>query len=401
MAIQILSNLNYPIGNIINQELLNANSAKMAVAFLNDSGVKVIDGLRYGIYFSKNPQAFFMVIPMKIQCTVKDVLRKIRPPLAKWFKKKSFFKQFIAQKNMPLPEWIQLEPTPRCNLHCGTCTRETMAPERLNKDLSLDEFKKIVSQFPTLKEIKFQGMGEPLLCRSLKSMLEYGTSIGIRFTMISNGTILTDENIELVLKYISHFTISVDAGSKQTFEKVRAGANYERVMENISKLIKQKTELKSKTLIAMSFVVTHLNYHEIPTFIELCEKVGADEFGLVEVENWLMPTQEEYESSKEFIRLAREVNAQKYITNYKGKMKPNYLSSLKRKATCPWSFNWCYITAGGFVTPCCIRTNPDAFNFGNIFETPLKDIWNGKKIKKFRRANRTDSPNPICDFCPD
>jgi len=43
MAIQILSNLNYPIGNIINQELQNANSVKIAVAFLKYSGVKVIE----------------------------------------------------------------------------------------------------------------------------------------------------------------------------------------------------------------------------------------------------------------------------------------------------------------------------------------------------------------------
>lgn len=43
MAIQILSNLNYPIGNIINQELQNANLVKMAVAFLKYSGVKVIE----------------------------------------------------------------------------------------------------------------------------------------------------------------------------------------------------------------------------------------------------------------------------------------------------------------------------------------------------------------------
>lgn len=43
MAIQLLLNLNYPIGNIINQELQNANTAKMAVAFLKYSGVKVIE----------------------------------------------------------------------------------------------------------------------------------------------------------------------------------------------------------------------------------------------------------------------------------------------------------------------------------------------------------------------
>lgn len=43
MAIQILSSLNYPIGNVINQELQNAQIAKMAVAFLKYSGLKVIE----------------------------------------------------------------------------------------------------------------------------------------------------------------------------------------------------------------------------------------------------------------------------------------------------------------------------------------------------------------------
>jgi len=43
MSIQILSNLNYPIGNIVNQELQNAQSARIAIAFLKYSGIKVIE----------------------------------------------------------------------------------------------------------------------------------------------------------------------------------------------------------------------------------------------------------------------------------------------------------------------------------------------------------------------
>ena len=43
MGIQILSNLNYPIGNIINHELQNANCARIAVAFLRYSGLQVIE----------------------------------------------------------------------------------------------------------------------------------------------------------------------------------------------------------------------------------------------------------------------------------------------------------------------------------------------------------------------
>lgn len=43
MRLQILSNLNYPIGNIINQELANTTQARIAVAFMKYSGLKVIE----------------------------------------------------------------------------------------------------------------------------------------------------------------------------------------------------------------------------------------------------------------------------------------------------------------------------------------------------------------------
>ena len=43
MAIQILSNLNYPIGNIVKQEMQNANNVQIAVAFLKYTGIKVIE----------------------------------------------------------------------------------------------------------------------------------------------------------------------------------------------------------------------------------------------------------------------------------------------------------------------------------------------------------------------
>ncbi|HEY9000396.1 MAG TPA: phospholipase D-like domain-containing protein [Mucilaginibacter sp.] len=43
MKLQILSNLNYPIGNIINQELANSIQVRIAVAFMKYSGLKVIE----------------------------------------------------------------------------------------------------------------------------------------------------------------------------------------------------------------------------------------------------------------------------------------------------------------------------------------------------------------------
>jgi MoaA/NifB/PqqE/SkfB family radical SAM enzyme len=309
----------------------------------------------------------------------------------------------LSTKGYPMPSYIQLEPTTKCNCMCPTCTRKTLSSNRQNKDLSLEEFKKIISQIPTLKQIKLQGMGEPLLCPDLRRILAHGIAKGIDFTTISNGTMLSDENIDLVLTYFKSFTISFDAGTKATFEKTRVGADYEKVIHNIEKLMKRKNELESKTVISLNFVATHLNFREIPLFFELGEKLGIDNIGVVEVENWLIPTQKEYREKNQFIKLSREIkkDIKKYVEDYKGKPGIGLLSSDRRKYQCQWVLGAIFITVDGFVTPCCIRMDPDLINFGNIFYTSFKDIWNGKEIRKFRGARIWHLCNPVCDNCPD
>ena len=41
------------------------------------------------------------------------------------------------------PTHIQIEPTVRCNLHCITCTRDTVISTYKKMDLSLEEIDKI------------------------------------------------------------------------------------------------------------------------------------------------------------------------------------------------------------------------------------------------------------------
>lgn len=43
MKLQIISNINYPIGNIINQELLESKQTRIVVAFMKYTGLKVIE----------------------------------------------------------------------------------------------------------------------------------------------------------------------------------------------------------------------------------------------------------------------------------------------------------------------------------------------------------------------
>lgn len=126
----------------------------------------------------------------------------------------------------------------------------------------------------------------------------------------------------------------------------------------------------------------------------------------MEVENWKTPIEEDYEADRKFVQKAREKtgkiksNVNKLREDFKGKM--SFLNSKPRKGHCGWAFYKTFITVDGYVTPCCIRMDPTVLNFGNIFtKDNFDNIWNGKKMKKFRKKRLEDSYVPVCENCPD
>src|SRR4051812_33104792 len=64
------------------------------------------------------------------------------------------------------PHELYVEVTNRCNSLCVTCPL-TFSPQETEHYLSLDEFVTLVSQFPELRRVVLQGIGEPLLNRQL------------------------------------------------------------------------------------------------------------------------------------------------------------------------------------------------------------------------------------------
>jgi radical SAM protein with 4Fe4S-binding SPASM domain len=205
------------------------------------------------------------------------------------------------------------------------------------------------------------------------------------------------------LKYFKVFEISFDGGTEEAFEKTRVGASYGQVLENINRLMRRKEETGSGTVVKMNYVATHLNLHELPAFFDLCGKIGIRDVGVVEVENWLVPGQKGYQDAAQFVREARQARAriQDSILQFSRRFNIIYSPSTRRKKCCLWSISSVYITADGFVTPCCVRTAPEVINFGNIFEETFNNIWNGRRYNNFRKTRIIDLPNPICDHCPD
>ena len=71
------------------------------------------------------------------------------------------------------PTKLQLETTNRCNLGCIECYRTNLDFKAKTGDLSFENFREIVQQFPYLRGISLFGLGEPMLNRELGDMFTY------------------------------------------------------------------------------------------------------------------------------------------------------------------------------------------------------------------------------------
>jgi pyrroloquinoline quinone biosynthesis protein E len=186
-----------------------------------------------------------------------------------------FGRTFINTPFMPFI--VQIEPTTKCNLNCISCTHSTYTKDMIG-DLSFENFKKIINQIPTALIVKLQGMGEPFFNHDIVNMLKYSKQKGMITEVISNGTILNEE----ALKYLDSLVFSFDGATKKTYEKIRVGSNFERVVGNIKKAVK----LKKDTTICMSIVVLKENINELKEFVDLAKGLGVDAVGFSPVEQW-------------------------------------------------------------------------------------------------------------------
>jgi len=313
----------------------------------------------------------------------------------------------ITNLNMPLPLWVNLEPTTKCNFNCITCSRISLSPSRLNKSLSFNDFKHIIHEIPQIKRIHMQGLGEPLLNQDIWKMAKYANAKGIKLTTTINGSLINPQNVDNLLKYFSGIAISIDSVNEENFNKIRIGGNYRQLIANIRFLLERKNRLNAKTIIISNYVVTHLNFSELEDYLKFCLNFQLHS-NIDEIKNLYCPYQRQYKEETEFIKESRKFHNKivTIISKYKkvfekNSLYLNYESIYKRKKICFFPFITCFISFDGFVAPCCMRQDPAAINFGNIFKTPFKKIWNSVKLKMFRNTLIRNLPNIVCDNCPD
>ncbi len=320
-----------------------------------------------------------------------------------------------------LPRSIYIEPTSRCNEFCQQCPRTLLSRED-DRDLTFEQFRYIVDQFPVLERVVLHGLGEPLLNKELPQMVRYLKERGTYVLFNSNGIVLTPKKGQaLIDSGLDEYRLSMDGASRQTYARVRGVDAFEKIWRNVRAFIAmQKEQNVGKPAVSLWFTAMRENLHELPELIELAAENGVPEVylqRLVYFEQGLAHSRQALfrrstPEELDIVRRAEQMCKERGIRfNAAGSATP--LESLMRDfGERPWSgcrrpYTLTYITSSGNVLSCCFapfghRSAKEYYEervLGNIFQEPIEAIWHGPRYEAFRRAFESEHPARHCSQC--
>ena len=181
-----------------------------------------------------------------------------------------------VEKPLFLPPSVDIEPTIRCNLKCKFCQVPTW--NRKADDLTFEQFKRILDQFPNLIKLKLQGMGETFINKDIFKMIDYAAGKDLFIKTTTNATLLNPDMCKkIIISKLDELVISLDGSTKETYEAIRKGAKFDDVIKKIEYLSNLKKKFKSGPKLSVWFVGTELNMKELPDLVKLCKKLGLDQ----------------------------------------------------------------------------------------------------------------------------
>jgi radical SAM protein with 4Fe4S-binding SPASM domain len=239
-------------------------------------------------------------------------------------------------------------------------------------------YKKIIDEVKDYAyDVYLHHRGEPLMHPRFPDMISYAREAGLKVKFHTNGTLFTPELSERILNSGPDLvSFSVDGFTKNTYEKIRVNADFDKTMENLSVFLQKK---RAKGL---SLPYTIIEEIDFPQF----------------------RTPEDGENRKKFSARFRKLGLDemifKKLYNWAGYLKMDGMDKVERTYTaCTFLWYASVILWDGSVSPC-----PQDFyaklKLGSVKEKSLREVWNGPEYKELREkmVSSVDEISP-CNEC--
>lgn len=181
-----------------------------------------------------------------------------------------------VRKELPAPLEVSFDPIHSCNLMCQHCN----AHRYLNDEFRMsDEHIMNLVQYIGewgVKAACFGGGGEPSLHTMLGDAIELAWSYGMDNSLVTNGTLLTGNLIDIVTRCCRYVGVSIDSATAETFQIGRKMNLFSRAIDNVGKLAQAAKGTRCD--VAFKFLIFSYNQKEIFEACKLAKSLGVKDF---------------------------------------------------------------------------------------------------------------------------
>lgn len=170
------------------------------------------------------------------------------------------------------PKWIAWEITRRCNLRCVHCRSSSQLEVEGHPDFSLDEAKRVLDDIRSYASpVVVLSGGEPLLRPDVFDIARYGTALGLRMCLATNGSLVTADTCRLIIESgIRMVSLSLDGSTATVHDDFR---NQPGAFDGVMNAIRLFNAHNIDFLVNSSF--TKRNQDEAPKIHQLVKSLGA------------------------------------------------------------------------------------------------------------------------------
>jgi radical SAM protein with 4Fe4S-binding SPASM domain len=316
----------------------------------------------------------------------KILIEEIGPGFAEYRREWEETTKLELERDYPVQLDIELNVS--CNLKCPMCTwsAEVTHGEGKKSWMDFEFYKHIVEggMQHGLRAVNLNYVNEPLVRRDLPKFVKFARDVGVLEVMFNtNGLLLTDDfTRELIEAGLTKLSFSIDAFSPETYNIVRVGGDYNKLIQIIHRFLEIRAEMGSRLpLLKLTFLKMSANAHELEDFLNYWE----DKADLFSIQNLHNPFE-------------GELREQKNVYFVNGPPSTRVPTEIPR---CSSPFQRMTVRTNGNVLPCCNMRAADSLVMGNAHKDDVYTIWNSDEMKKIRAMHKEYRyyENPICKAC--
>jgi radical SAM superfamily enzyme YgiQ (UPF0313 family)/GT2 family glycosyltransferase/MoaA/NifB/PqqE/SkfB family radical SAM enzyme/glycosyltransferase involved in cell wall biosynthesis len=188
------------------------------------------------------------------------------------------------------PRVVKLGYDSSCNLACPSCRSKIIVADK-NEQARLDGIfqQRVLPVLDNAELLLLSSDGDPFASRHYRQVLKTTAARfpGMKLGLSTNGLLLDEKawNDCLLEGRVAQIQLSIDAATKQTYEKLRAPGKIARLLDNLDFLSQLRSQRRFGRL-EFLFVVQATNFREMADFVRMGEKYGADAVSFLLIDQW-------------------------------------------------------------------------------------------------------------------